>query len=68
MLKTINATTIQITVNSVLKINKKDWNTLIFDRFYLQLDYLEALENSVKDISEFNITLIGAVIYLEDMN
>ncbi len=57
MQKNINTTTKQITVNSVQKVNKKDWNLLVSDRFYLQLNYLEALEKSVSDISEFIYTI-----------
>lgn len=46
-----------ITVNSYTKVNIEVWNSLVSNRFYLRLDYLESLENSVSDISEFLYTI-----------
>lgn len=47
----------ETTVNSFKKVNAEIWNSLVSNRFYLRLDYLAALENSVSDISEFLYTI-----------
>jgi hypothetical protein len=47
----------EITVNSFAKVDTEVWNNLVSNRFYLRLDYLESLENSVSDISEFLYTV-----------
>lgn len=47
----------EVTVNSYAKVDSKTWNSLVSNRFYLRLDYLESLENSVSDISEFLYTI-----------
>ena len=47
----------EITVNSFAKVDTEAWNNLVSNRFYLRLDYLESLEKSVSDISEFLYTI-----------
>lgn len=47
----------EVIVNSYTKVDTEVWNSLVSNRFYLRLDYLESLENSVSDISEFLYTI-----------